>query len=102
VGHDDVDIKPNQFRRQGRQLVIPSLGPAELDHNILAFGVAEVAQPLTECRSVRLSRGCRFRREQDTDARHSPGRLRLSGERRGEEAASKGADEGSPVDHSIT
>ncbi len=45
MGHDDVDIEPHQFRRQGRQLVIPSLGPSELDHNILAFGVAEVAQP---------------------------------------------------------
>jgi hypothetical protein len=45
VGHNDVDIEPHQFRRQGRQLIIPSLGPAELDHNILAFGVAEVAQP---------------------------------------------------------
>jgi hypothetical protein len=45
VGHDDVDIEPHQFRRQGRQLVIPCLGPSELDHNILAFGVAEVAQP---------------------------------------------------------
>src|SRR5262249_16223215 len=45
VGHDDIDIEPHQFRRQGRQLVIPSLGPAELDHNILSFRVAESTQP---------------------------------------------------------
>ena len=45
VGHDDINIEPRQFRRQRRQPVILALGPAELDHNILAFDVAEVAQP---------------------------------------------------------
>ena len=40
--------------------------------------------------------------EQVTDPVHLPSLLRLSGERRGEEAARHAGDEGPPVHHSIT
>jgi hypothetical protein len=72
------------------------------DDDILAVAVAKLAQPLSECRSVRLGRRCRFGREQDTDPRRYPRRLRLGGARRGEEAASDNAKERPPVHYSIT
>jgi hypothetical protein len=40
--------------------------------------------------------------QEDTHSGGSPGLLRLSGERRGEEAASQAADERPPVHYSIT
>jgi hypothetical protein len=40
--------------------------------------------------------------KENADPIDLPRRLRLGGERRGEEGASKRADEGSPIHHSIT
>ncbi len=75
----------------------PTMSVSVLDGDVLALDVAEVEQPLPECRSVRLSRRCRFGREQDTDPRHSPRLLRRGGERRGEEAASQATEERTSV-----
>ena len=77
----------------------PTMSVSVLDGDVLALDVAELAQALPECRSVRLSRRCGFGRKQDTDPGHSPRRLRLGNERRCEEAASHRANEGPPVHH---
>ena len=41
-------MEAHQFRRQRGQPGIPVVGPTELDHDILAFGVAGLAQSCAE------------------------------------------------------
>jgi hypothetical protein len=73
-------------------------GP-ELDGDSPTVNVSEVLKSIVE-RSYPRS-GTRDYR-QDPDSGNSCGRLRLGGQRRGEEAASHGPEEGAPLHHSIT
>jgi hypothetical protein len=63
--------------------------------------MAEFAQALAECVDRGRRRGGRAARD-DPDPGELSLRLRPGGERRGEEAAYQGANEGSPVHYSIT
>ena len=54
VGHDDVDLEPHQLGRELGKPVVLALRPAELDDEVLALDVAELAQARPEC----LQPGC--------------------------------------------
>ena len=45
---NDVDLEPDQLRRQRGKAIVPALRPPVLDDDVLALHVAEVAKPLTE------------------------------------------------------
>jgi hypothetical protein len=97
--HDDINLERNQFdRKNGEPLELP-LGISVLDHDVAPLDVTEVTQSLTEgLGQVGIGQAAR-----QVAYSSDPGRLlRPGGERRGEEAASKGADEGPPVHHSMT
>jgi hypothetical protein len=70
--------------------------------NVLAVDVAEIAEPLPECRDVRLVWRRRFRWDQHADPGDLLRRLRLAGKRPGEEAEGDRADERATVHYSIT
>src|SRR5262249_37484789 len=46
--HDEVDLEADQLRRQGGQQIRPSLRESRLDHDVLALGPAELAEPLPQ------------------------------------------------------
>ena len=48
VGYNNVDLEPDQLRRQRGKAIVPALRPPVLDDDILALHVAEVAKPLAE------------------------------------------------------
>jgi len=90
--HDDFDVAANEVSG------ITSVPDWYVLHdNVLAFDPTEPTQALLP-RFDRL----RVRASHDADPSNCRRRLRLDGERRGEEAASQGAEERSPVHHSIT
>ena len=72
-----------------------------LDGHSESFDIAELAQSLPG-RVYAASSSCLGEGRDETDPREGPSLLGLGGERRGEEATGERADEGSPVDHSIT
>ena len=84
AGDDDIHLQANEIGGERRQPLILPLGRPILDHDVLTFDVAQLAQPLPEC----------FVEErgdvaQEPDLGGLPPRLlRLGGERRGEETAS--------------
>ena len=69
--------------------------------DILAFDIAQFTQALPETLD-RVGPNGTGRRAKSSNPRHLPRRLRLGGERRGEEATRQAADERPPVHHSIT
>jgi hypothetical protein len=77
------------------------LSPPEFDDDVLALDIAEFAKTLPELLQSRLRRDGRTAREK-ADPIDLPRRLRLDGERRGEEAERCTGDECPPVHHSIT
>ena len=96
---DDVRLEANQLGGQVGQSLDPP--PCEPDHNgnVLTLDVTELAQPLPE--GVELYRGSGRAEEQKADPRNLSRRLRLGGERRGEEPGST-SKERATVHHSIT
>src|SRR6266508_5511112 len=83
-----------------RQPLVLSLRPSVLDGDVLAFYIAQLAQPLPEGCEVGRAIGGRGAQEEA-----DPGDLRrclsCGRERRGEEASSHSADERPPADHWI-
>jgi hypothetical protein len=82
---DDVDVQPDELGGERGQSLILELGGPMLDHHVLTFDVAQVAQPLPE-RLVEERRHV----TQQADPGDLPGRsLGRGGGRRGEEAESE-------------
>src|SRR5438445_282521 len=70
---------------QWREPVVPALGPAVVDHDVLAFDVIELPQPITKGGSqVRLKRSRGIAEVHDPV--DLPRLLRLNGQRTGEKA----------------
>src|SRR6202158_1707187 len=44
MGHEDVDLEPNQFGCQVREPIVLALGPAVVNDNVFAFEVTQVTQ----------------------------------------------------------
>jgi hypothetical protein len=95
--HDQADVGSEEFGRKGRKPVELPCVPPVLDLEIAPFDIAKGAQALAECFPFWTVGGT-----ENPDPPDLSRRLRLGGERRGEEAASQGAEERSPVHHSIT
>jgi hypothetical protein len=71
-----------------------------VDDEVLSFDIAEVTKPLAK--GLRRVRVWRIQVHQDTDTIDLRHLLHLDSERRGEEAAGKGAQEGPPRNHRIS
>jgi hypothetical protein len=94
---DDVNVKPDQFRRDsGEPLHLP-LGKSVFDLDVATFDVAEVTQVLEQDLSPVSGRVG----PQPAYSRDLPRLLGLGGERRGEERTSA-SKERAAVHHSIT
>ena len=78
------------------------MGPARLKADVLSLHVAELAHLLAERIPPLLPGRIGRTVVEQTDPPHFRRLLRLRGERRREEATSKGADERTPVHYSIT
>src|SRR5262249_61409678 len=97
--HDDINLPPNQFSRQSGHPLRMSVGEPLLKRRALTFDVPQLTKTLSEDGMAR--RVYRDRREV-SDTRNLPGLLRLTRERRREEAAGHGTEECSAVHYSIT
>ena len=99
-GNDDINIGPDCFGGESREVLGTPSSPAVVDVDGPTFDIAKLPEALPKgVGSGRvLWRGSREKR----DAGDFTRRLRPGGKRRGEEAARQGADEGSSVHHSIT
>jgi len=82
-GYDDIHVETDQFGREAGEPVELSLGVPEVDREVLALDVAELAQSPLKSLIERRDPGGRGR--QHTDPPHPSLLLRLGGERRGEE-----------------
>ena len=69
---NDVDMHADKLGGEFRQL-IHAIGPSELNHNVLALDVAEVAQALPQC--LHAARPCRGRSETQESHPRDTGRL---------------------------
>jgi hypothetical protein len=89
MGHDEVYIETNQFRRQFRKPVLLSFRPAEFDDKVFALDVTEFAQTNAQCfQSARDTRG--RTRTEEPDPVHPRSRLLgKSAERRCERTRAK-------------
>jgi hypothetical protein len=83
---DDIDVGPDQIGRQFWQSLAPSGRPAMLHDKVLTFHIPEVAEPLEKALSS--GRGP-SRLGEPADPVHLPRRLRVSCERRKNEAESE-------------
>jgi len=101
-GDDDgVNLRVDQLGNESRQTLRVAIREGRPDDEIPPLDIAQLAHPLDE--RLPGNSPCRIRADaQHTHVVHLPGRLRLGGERRGEEAARQGADERPTVHHSIT
>jgi hypothetical protein len=99
-GHDDIHLETDELRREVWERLGLAVRITVLDHDVLTFHVAEVAQPLPERLDDMWGGGGRCRREK-TYPRHLSRLLRLGGERRGEQRG-RTSQERAPVHHSIT
>jgi hypothetical protein len=94
AGDQYVDLEFGQLRAHRRQTVVLTFRPPVLDHEVLAFLVAEGAKSFTESGMSRLL----GRVDADEpDAMDLPGWLRRSGERRGERPSQRGQHEAAAV-----
>jgi hypothetical protein len=99
-GHDDINLERDQFGRQsGKALRLP-LGISVFDRDVAALDVTEVAQSLEEGLEPVGASGPV---ERQVAYASDLGRLlRLGGERRREEAARHGVEEGAAMHYWIT
>jgi hypothetical protein len=81
-GEGDVDVEPDELARELRQPIGSPLRRAVLDHEVLALDPSERTKALAERGAVIFSRAPEL---QGADAVDLPSRLRLGGERRGED-----------------
>jgi len=99
-GQDDINLERNQFGREGRVPLDFPLGKSVFNHDVATLDVTEVTQALEESLSHVAARG---RIGPQPAYSSGLGRLlRLTGERRGEEAADHGPDERPALHYSIT
>jgi hypothetical protein len=84
---NQIDLEANQLGGQRRKSLRPTLSMSGLDHNILAFHVAELAESLPESLMPGGKSGDGSTRE-GPDTWNLPRRLRLGGERRKRETES--------------
>src|SRR6266404_1283085 len=91
-GGDYVRTHSDQLGRKCGKSVEPAVGQAYVQHEILPFNIAQLAQPLPE--SLKDTACCR----EIAHTVHLATRLRRSSDRGGEEAASDHAKERSPLD----
>jgi hypothetical protein len=94
--YEHIDGEFRQLGGDCEHTIGSALGESVLDIEIAAFDVAALLEPLLECANqgqALLPRPA----EDDTDSLDLARRLRLGGERRGEEAASTAHEERSSV-----
>lgn len=99
VGHQHVGFEAEELRGQiGKTSIVP-LGPSELDREILALDVAEIAKPSSKRLDLRRIAGRRGGTE-EPDPVHFARRLRLAGERTPDYAhGDNGAEESAKHNH---
>jgi hypothetical protein len=97
---DEVYLSLNKFRGESRECLGLSTRRSDLEHYRLALDEADVKQ--TGSKGGDCGGLASEARVQNTHHRDFPSRLRLAGERRGEEAAGDCCQERAPVHHSIT
>jgi len=85
----------DELRREGGKPCHIALGVSELDAEVLAFDVPQFAETLDH--GFGEGRGAGIDGGKDTELDHPPQRLRLGGERRGEEASTQDGEEGSTL-----
>jgi len=96
-----VHLEANEISDEIRKPVKLASRPTVLDDQILALDITEFTQTLTEAIELTDWRGRGRHVAYPSDPRNLPRRLRLNGERRGEEA--EGANDERPsLYHSIT
>src|SRR5438105_11278288 len=66
---DDIDLLPDKLGDDFGRPLVASRRPAIFDSEVLAFGPAELGQPLHACRNPRAMRGLRSRRQETNDRR---------------------------------
>jgi hypothetical protein len=98
---DDIELTRNQFSRERGEPLGLSSGIPVFPQEVAALDVAKATQSLEEAFSGQRI-GARQVERQVAYANYPVRRVRLSGERRGEEAAGQAAHERPPVHHSIT
>ena len=101
VGHEEVDLETNQLGGQVREPTVLFIGPAELNDDVLALYVTEVAKLQSKCLYPARPAG-REVGAQEPDPRDVSRLLGLGCDRPGEEAASNSRDEGPAIHYSIT
>jgi hypothetical protein len=101
VCDEHVRVESDQLGGERGKALLAALRPTVFDHDVPTFVVPQVTEALQE--GVEVSRVvCGGQHPEEADSVDLPCLLRLGGERRGEETARQGADEGPPVHHSIT
>jgi hypothetical protein len=101
---DQVDLQINQFGREGWEASRLAFGGPQLDQEVLSQHIAEVPHRLHERVELHESEATTRRRlggEKSKSGDPCP-RLRLGGERCGEETNGDAGDECPPIHHSIT
>jgi hypothetical protein len=96
--HDDVDLEPDQVLGELREPLQLPVGEAVLDHHVPSGDVAEITQAVFEG-VHKVRRPLARRAQQIRDPGNLARRLRLSGKRYGENAASECDKEYSPRSH---
>lgn len=100
-GDDDVDFEANQFGGESSGSIAKALRGAPLDEDVLSLDVSMLAKAVTD----RLAHGiCQPGSRQHADCWHPLRLLRLSNDRRGEQARAHSLEEPSTIhllDHLI-
>src|SRR5688572_12385557 len=99
--HDDVNVGTHEFSRRG-QHVGRFMSRTELDDQIVAFAVSDLAQPLAKCIPQWFARHVCDSWIEQTDTRYSCRLLRPGGEWCGDYTGKRGHDEAPAVHYSIT
>jgi hypothetical protein len=91
VGDDHVGLESGKLRGDLRQAIISVLRPAILDPDVATVDVPVILQLTLESVDARFP-GCWSSRAQEANLPHLPGRLRLGGDRRGDQQEHYEAD----------
>jgi hypothetical protein len=95
-GHHDVYVHANKFGGERGQPLVLSLRPSRLKRNVLAFYIAQLAQPLPEGLEIGSANGGWLAQE-ETDSGDLRRCLRVGSDRRGEEASRAHREEGASL-----
>jgi hypothetical protein len=87
MGHNDVHLEADELRGQCSEAVGVLLGISYLEEDVLAFNIAQLAQPVPEFFKASLSGFIDLTGvAEDADTRHCPWRLCLDGKWRYKDA----------------